>query len=677
MECLLRLVAVASSSLVRFFAYVFLQWIPGHHFPPLVLSFLGIYLTSIWALSGQSTLDESRAKQKGRNDKGRDAKAGKAGDRNGDTRGDSGAASLTAGCVGSVVTTLLTGLPSRRSKTATLLTIGVNVVLSILTLDFLLRGVILYPKSDLAFSRVGYVSPTTAKILIREPDQSQLPLYVYYQEAEHGAEKPDNPWVQAEEIFALANSTDYTVPVTLDNLKPSTQYRYSISNNQKGVFSTASWPGSRNSERLSFVTSSCIKPNFPYNPLSHPLRLPGVELLTSAIAKLPSVNRPAFMLFLGDFIYIDVPFRFGSSASHYRSEYRRVYSSPTWQKGPERPIDLPWIHTLDDHEIGNDWHEGNVTEPYPAAAEPYSHYHLSVNPPIPATPFANPANTTYSSFIHGPASFFILDTRTYRSNPSQPDSTMLGTSQLNSLLDYLSRPEPAGVKWKIVASSVPFTKNWHIGTEDTWGGFLNERRKVFEAMWHAEQNLGVRIILLSGDRHEFGATRFPEPKKLTSTPGEDGHEDHAEGSGVGGPGVHEFSVGPLSMFYLPVRTYRQYDDEDVAIKYVPDGNSKFGLIDIDVDDGGSSAPASSVLTYSLYVDGEVVWKYQLSVPLEAPMTEDRSLPDGVVLHDIVPVGLGIADALGKFEVLVKGVLKKGKSMAWETLGGIMKGERAD
>lgn len=650
----------------------------------MILSFLSIYLASIWALTGQSATKRSGT-QNSKQAEGHERRTirdglGKRVDKNRaqdkGARQDDGVASLDVDCLRSFAKTLLTGLPSGRSRKTTLFTIGINVVLTILTLDFLLRGVFLYPANSLSFSRVGYVSPTTANILIREPDQSQLPLYVHYQEARDGVENDENIWVQAEEIFALLNSTDYTVPVTLENLQPSTQYRYSISNNQTGQFSTASWPGSRNSQRLSFVTSSCIKPNFPYNPFSHPLRIPGLEILSNAVAKHPSVNRPAFMLFLGDFIYIDVPLRFGSSAAHYRSEYRRIYSSPSWRKSLERPIDLPWLHTLDDHEIENDWYDGNTTEPYPAAAEPYAHYHLSVNPPIPATPFANPENTTYSSFIHGPASFFILDTRTYRSHPSQPESTILGKSQLNSLLDYLSRPEPVGVKWKIITSSVPFTKNWHIGTEDTWGGFLDERRTVLEAMWNAERNLGVRIILLSGDRHEFGSTRFPEQKDPTSTSTEDDYGDHTEGSGIGGPGIHEFCVGPLNMFYLPIRTYRQYDDEDVAIKYAPDGNSKFGLIDIDVDDGGSS-PASSVLTYSLYVDGDVVWKYQLSVPVESPMGEDRSLPDGVVLLDAVTSGWVVQNALGKLEVMVKCVLRKGKSMGWDLLGGVLKEERTD
>ena len=44
--------------------------------------------------------------------------------------------------------------------------------------------------------------------------------------------------------------------------------------------------------------------------------------------------------------------------------------------------------------------------------------------------------------------------------------------------------------------------------------------------------------------------------------------------------VHEFSTSPLSMFYLPFRTYGEMDDEDVCIKYLPDGNSKFGAVEI-------------------------------------------------------------------------------------------------
>ena len=551
----------------------------------------------------------------------------------------------------------------------------------------------LYPGDDVTFSRIGHVSHTSAKLLVREPDPGQLPLGIYYQEV---GQKDPGEWRQKGTVYALDNKTDFTVPVTLNSLKPATSYRYSLSNKQTGTFVTAPAPFSKAGGRLSFLTSSCMKPNFPYNPLAHPLRIYGIEQVSDFIHKLPSMLRPSFMLFLGDFIYIDVPQRFGSSTSHYRSEYRRVYSSPSWSYPANDPaINLPWIHTLDDHEIANDWSKGNTTEPYPAAADPFVHYHVSVNPPIPSSPFAKPENTSYFSFINGPASFFMLDTRAYRTEPSQANSTMLGSAQLSSLLTYLARPEPPGVHWKIIASSVPFTKNWHVGTTDTWGGYLHERTTLFNAMWHAERTLpGIRIILLSGDRHEFGAIRFPDPSLPNTSP-------DAFTPNTAGEGLHEFSVGPLSMFYLPIRSYGQTDEQDVTVKYVPDGNTKFGHIDIatGVDHIDVAASVSgkvtpveipaSVLTYALYVDGAVVWKYRLSVPLRDDDARDvlaRSearhprLPPGKVLFED-PAAAGwevrVKDVLGR----VEGVARAGWNCGWdlvvEVLERAWKSERLD
>jgi alkaline phosphatase D len=546
---------------------------------------------------------------------------------------------------------LLTGVPSKKQLLATALNVLINLALTGFTLDFLQRGRLLYPTEDFAFSRIGYVSPTTANLLVREPDVANFPVTIKYQEAAHAE---ISEWVEEGIIYQLTNETDFTVPVTLKNLKPATQYHYALSNNQTGTFITAPRSGTQAANRLSFMTSSCIKPNFPYNPLSHPLRIVGIEQVSHAIKKLPALSRPSFMLFLGDFIYIDVPIRHGSSLEEYRSEYRRVYSSPSWHEpADEQPINLPWIHTLDDHEIENDWDKGNNTHPYPEAVDPYSLYHVSVNPPIPPMPHASPENTTYFSFIQGPASIFMLDTRTYRTTANEPKSTILGHAQLNSLLSFISRPEPGEVKWKIVASSVPFTKNWHVGTQDTWGGFLDERKIVFESMWRAERELGVRVVLLSGDRHEFGATRFPDPAYQLSS------NELAAGA-VDKYGIHEFSVGPLNMFYLPVRSYYQTDSEDVVVKYVPDGNVKFGQIDIDLYDGTGGASdvveggsevddVHSVLTYSLHVDDEVVWKYQLSIPLH-PTEKGTRLPPGKVLFDQARVrGWGLRDAIGFVE----------------------------
>jgi len=583
-----------------------------------------------------------------------------------------------------VLKTLFGGLPYAGSKLLTRTTIVINVVLALLTLDFLVRGYVLYPNESVAFSRIGYVSPTTANLIFREPDSARLPVGVMYQEI---TESPGD-WYEEGIVYKLDNSTDFTTAVTLNQLKPSTHYRYLLSNNKTGTFITSPEPQSPEASRLSFVTSSCLKPNFPYNILSHPLRVPGLEQMTDALAKLPKLLRPAFMLFLGDFIYIDVPYRFGSSMSHYRSEYRRIYSSPSWSYGSNenRAIDLPWLHTLDDHEIENDWSQGNKTSPYPEAADPFIHYHVRANPPIPTKPFAHPDNVTYFAFTNGPASFFMLDTRTYRTEPALENSTILGHAQLHSLLTYISTPEQPGIHWKIISSSVPFTKNWHVGTTDTWGGFLNERRTVFEAMWRAERDLGVRIILLSGDRHEFGATRFPDPALNLSAKGLEPN--------TAGLGLHEFSVGPLSMFYLPVRTYRQTDTEDVAIKYAPEGNSKFGFIDIadDVEDvvPGAEAPVpvrSSVLTYSLYVDGEIVWKYRLSVPLVRDAVVHASLSDSVkasrlppgrVLEDKIPElswNIVLGAVVGRVPELTKWIGDTSRDIYFDLADRVRKAER--
>ncbi|KAL9607074.1 MAG: hypothetical protein Q9204_009376, partial [Flavoplaca sp. TL-2023a] len=315
-----------------------------------------------------------------------------------------------------------------------------------------------------------------------------LPVFVSYRDLPAtGKSLVEGPWKPAGKTYWLSNETDFTFTVTIDGLQPSSRY-------QQGHLTPTT-------DKLTFLTSSCIKPRFPYNPLTHPLSMPGFRHLASWIPSL----KASFMLFLGDFIYVDVPRRLGSDPETYRREYRQVYNSPDW---PSVSEDLPWTHVLDDHEIANDW-DGNTTAPYPAAIDPWRLYHTSINP-SPVSPGAS-----YFQFVHGPASFFLMDTRRYRS-PSQAlpanstEKSMLGPDQLSHLLSFLSRREPEGVKWKFIISSIPFTRNWRFGSTDTWANYLHERQTVLEAMWSVAPGTG--IVILSGDRHEFAATAFPPPE---------------------------------------------------------------------------------------------------------------------------------------------------------------------
>ncbi|KAF2970060.1 hypothetical protein GQX73_g3502 [Xylaria multiplex] len=500
--------------------------------------------------------------------------------------------------------TLLTGIPSPNSLFFSTLTFLINAACIAMVTDFVYSPTWYYPSHDLSFARIGYVSDSEAKLLIREPDQAKMPITVQLRVKSPRAPF-DNPlWQEAGGIKLTTQDSDYTAVVTLP-LTHSKQrvYEWTTSNNHSGEFTAAPKPGVMPElfdGKFTFLSTSCIVPRLPYNPSDHPLAFPGMRYLAKI---LPSLGAQ-FMLFLGDFIYIEVPHQFGQAVENYRQKYRQVYASPDW---PAIGQNLSWIHVLDDHEISNDW-DLQTTGVYETAVDPWHHYQTAVNPPeaqgAGGTSLIPRSRVTYFSFTQGPASFFMLDTRTYRSKNSEPfnsvNKTMLGQRQLEDFIAWLRRPEPKGVKWKIVASSVPFTKNWRVNTKDTWGGFLVERRKILEAMWDAG-NLGTGVIILSGDRHEFGATAFPPPQ---------------DSKWLEAVTVHEFSASPLNQFYSPIPTYMQTDDEDVKLKYINFGHSKFGAVTIE-----KLSNEQSSLKYTAYIDGENAWNLTVLSPTAAHATK--------------------------------------------------------
>ncbi|CEJ80818.1 hypothetical protein VHEMI00978 [[Torrubiella] hemipterigena] len=493
------------------------------------------------------------------------------------------------------------GTPNTRYPIASLVGFIINLIFVTLTADALYRARFFYPAQDLSFARLGYVSHAEARLFIREPNQAVFPLNIQVRSAASDTAIEDAAWNTIDSIAGTVEESDFTTAITIP-LRSSQQmvYQWRTSNNLTGQFVSAPRPGSmptQNNGKFTFLSTSCILPRFPYNPLDHPLAIPGLRHLAK---RLPNIGAQ-FMLFLGDFIYVDVPQRFGKSIDQYRMQYRQVYASPEWASVGQN---LSWIHVLDDHEISNDWSSKNAGV-YNNAMEPFNLYQASVNPPqaIQAGSSAlRRKHATWFEFVQGPASFFMLDTRSFRSDNGEPfnneNKTMLGGDQLEDFLAWLARPEPKGVKWKIIASSVPFTKNWPVNVRDTWGGFLFERRKILEAMWDASSR-GQGVIILSGDRHEFAVTKFPPP---------------ADSKWPQSAAPHEISTSPLNQFASPLPTYKQVDGEDVKIKYIPSGTSKFGSFTIEDEDGESS------LSYQLYIDGKPTWNMTLHTTPKEPTT---------------------------------------------------------
>lgn len=88
-------------------------------------------------------------------------------------------------------------------------------------------------------------------------------------------------------------------------------------------------------DRLRFIATSCIAPNFPYGGPFNRRTIKGFDLLAKYLG-LDSTHHvnplTDFMIFLGDFIYADVPLYIGDDPKAYQRLYRRNYASPSFRK---------------------------------------------------------------------------------------------------------------------------------------------------------------------------------------------------------------------------------------------------------------------------------------------------------------------------------------------------------
>lgn len=165
--------------------------------------------------------------------------------------------------------------------------------------------------------------------------------------------------------------------------------------------------------------------------------------------------------------------------------------------------------------------------------------------------------------------------------------TMLGERQKEVFFDWAAKVNQT-VTWKFVVSSVPFMTLWSHGA-DTWAGFTTERDALLDVMQYMPN-----VIVLSGDRHEFSSASI----RTTIT---------------------EFSTSPLNMFYLPFRTLSQRHGrgatgEDILLKYIPDGNSKFTTFEVD-----TRIANEPVVRAKVFVDGVEAWVLEVQgKPLAIP-----------------------------------------------------------
>ncbi|ODV90208.1 hypothetical protein CANCADRAFT_1937 [Tortispora caseinolytica NRRL Y-17796] len=450
------------------------------------------------------------------------------------------------------------------------ISLTINLLLAYFAYDFIYAK-LNYPTYDLTYMRAGYVNQTSATLSLRAPNVTR-PFNIEMVLLDTG-----NYSITVAEIAPvdLFESTDYTATVTVNNLLPGTKYMFFSSDLNRSVTLTTE-PLPQFVDKFSFLSVSCMLPHFPYSPLQDPRHIAAFDLYREQAAN------AQFMVFLGDFIYADVPYSLSEDRSYYQMLYRQVYYSMT-KEGNEAWTNLPLYNILDDHEIVNDFDntqgDSVVRESVDFA---WDFYQGDPNPPS-----VRP-DSKYFQFTYLGLPFFCADTRTHRSPNAAsdgPEKTMLGKTQLDDLISWLyaNKDQP----FKFVFFSVPFTKNWRtviVNEEDTWAGYLHERNKILRVM----QEVGG-VVILTGDRHEAGSVEFPPQK----------HGDYP---------VYEFSTSPFQQYATPgfYIEFEQFDQEDVMLNYISGGKQKLGQFDVDL-----SRKHQPILTYNLWIDGKVAWQYTI------------------------------------------------------------------
>ena len=230
---------------------------------------------------------------------------------------------------------------------------------------------------------------------------------------------------------------------------------------------------------------------------------------------------------LGDYIY-EYDGRDGRARKHtgdeiellrdYRNRHALYRLDPDLQEAHAR---FPFIVTWDDHEVDNNY-AGGVSEEEGFAselflrrrAEAYQAYYEHMPLRSASTP-AGPRMQLYRQFEYGDlASFFVLDTRQYRTDQPCGDqrgpacvgvgdanATLLGNAQEQWLLSGLDQ---SGSRWNVLPQQVMMARvdaapgDDELISMDQWSGYEVARRRLMEFLASRRPS---NPVVLTGDIH--------------------------------------------------------------------------------------------------------------------------------------------------------------------------------
>lgn len=269
---------------------------------------------------------------------------------------------------------------------------------------------------------------------------------------------------------------DFTCVVPVEGLKPDTAYHYTVQVDGRAAlrapypaFRTAPAAGDKARFQVAFGGGAAYYP-------------PTERMWDTILA-----HKPLAFLFLGDNVYIDAPTKPDLQRYHYyrrqsRPEFRRFTAATA--------IYAVW----DDHDFGTDDCIPGPDVDKPDWKRPVWRL-FTENWNNPAYGGGEKQPGCWFDFAIGDVDFILTDSRYYRSNPKQPNPSMLGPAQLQWTLERL---KASRATFKVLANGVPWALGAKPGSLDTWEGFPEERKAIFDCI---EEHKIAGVVLLSADRH--------------------------------------------------------------------------------------------------------------------------------------------------------------------------------
>ncbi len=324
---------------------------------------------------------------------------------------------------------------------------------------------------------LGGITDSSAKFWLRTA--KEFPVYILVKEVG----KKNNIFKSTLKKTKLEN--DFTTILEVPGLESQTNYKYEIfidgmKETGNWIFNTYPSSGKKAKFKIAFGGGAAYTPQFEkvWNLIS------GYDL--------------SGFLFLGDNVYIDNPTRPAvQSYCYYRRQSRPEFREFT----ATTPIYAIW----DDHDfVDNDKWGGPEIDKPEWKIPVWKLFKNNWNNSYYGGGDSNPG--CWFDFSVGDVDFFMLDGRYYRTDPKEPNQTMLGPTQKKWLFQKLQNSKAT---FKVIASAVPWASGTKPGSLDTWDGYKTEREELFSFI---AENKIEGIILLSADRHRSDVWKIFRPR---------------------------------------------------------------------------------------------------------------------------------------------------------------------